>query len=76
MIMYKWNIDIVLKGSGVILPCIYDGPESNSYDVVLKIFQSKADNEWVGLGCNNGNSQAFVKVGEIASIDIYERKEK
>lgn len=74
--MYKWNIDIVLQGSGVILPCIYDGPESNSYDVVLKLFQNKRDNEWVGLGCNNRNSQAFVKVGEIASIDIYERKEK
>ena len=74
--MYKWNIDIVLKGSGVILPCIYDGPENNSYDVILKLFQGKQDSEWIGLGGNNGNSQTFMKVGEIASVDIYERKEK
>ena len=74
--MYNWNIDIVLKGSGVILPCIYAGPESNSYDVMLKLFQDKKDHEWVGLSGNNGKSQTFVCVGQIASIDIYERKEK
>ena len=73
--MYKWCIDIVLKGSGVILPCIYDGPENHSHAVVEKIFHGKAANEWIGLGCNNGKSHVFVAVGEIASVDIYERKD-
>ena len=73
--MSKWNIDIVLKNSGVILPCIYDGPEVNSVDVMEKIFCNKQPNEWIGLNGNNGHSNTFVLVGEIASVDIYPRKE-
>ena len=72
--MYNWNVDIVLKGSGVILPCIHAGPESISVDVMKKIFQGKASDEWIGLAGNNGHSQTFVNVGQVASVDIYERK--
>lgn len=74
--MYKWCIDIVLKNSGVILPCIYDGPERDSMSVMQKIFSNKASNDMIGLSGNNGNSQTFVQAGEIASVDIYERKVK
>lgn len=73
--MYKWNIDIILKNSGVILPCIYDGPESCSGDVAVKIFSNKRPNETIGLNGNNGNSNTFVTAGEIAAFDIYPRKE-
>ena len=72
--MYKWCIDIVLKGSGVILPCIYDGPENASGDVMWKLFSNKNSNDMIGLAGNNGKSNTFVQAGEIASIDIYERK--
>ena len=71
--MYKWCIDIILKNSGVILPCVYDGPEDNSIDVMQKIFAGKAPNETIGLAGNNGRSQTFVIAGEVASVDIYER---
>lgn len=72
--MYKWSVDIILKGSGVILSCIYDGPERDTTSVMEKLFRGKLANEWVGLSCNNGKSNCFVCVGEIASVDIYERK--
>lgn len=70
--MHKWNIDIVLKGSGVILPCTYSGRESVAHDVVEKLFTHRKDNDIIGLSGNNGNSSTFVLAGEIASIDIYE----
>ena len=70
-LIHKWCIDIVLKGSGVILPCVYHGPEGNSVDVMQKIFAGKTENDFVGLDCNNGKSHVFVRSGEIASVDIY-----
>ena len=73
--MYKWCIDIVLKGSGVILPCVYEGREDSSDDVFFKIFTNKQPNEIIGLGGNNGKSNTFVLAGEIASVDIYPKKE-
>ena len=72
--MYKWCVDITLKGSGTVINCIYDGPESNSMDVIMNIFQGKHHDDWVALSGQNGNSQTFVTCGEVASIDIYERK--
>lgn len=69
--MYKWNIDIILKGSGVILPCVYEGLERSSEDVFAKIFAGKGTNDVIGLGGNNGKSNTFVIAGEIASVDIY-----
>ena len=74
--MYKWYIDIVLKNSGVILPCVYNGPEISSTDVMNKIFCNKAPNEIIGLTGNNGKSNTFVLSGEVASVDIYPQKEK
>ena len=71
---YKWNLDIILKNSGVIIPAIYEGPERGSQDVFEKIFTNKAPNHIIGLGCNNGNSNVFVLAGEIASVDIYPEK--
>ena len=73
--MHKWCIDIVLKGSGVILPCVYHGPETSSVDVMQKIFAGKAANDFVGLDGNNGKSHTFIMSGEIASVDIYTMKE-
>ena len=72
--MYKWCIDIILKGSGTVVHCIYDGPESNSLAVVKNIFQGKQASEWVALSGAVGKSQTFITVGEVASLDIYERK--
>lgn len=72
--VYKWNIDIILTGSGVILPCVYEGSESNTEDVFVKIFSNKAANEIIGLNGNNGRSSTFIRVGEIASVDIYPKR--
>lgn len=72
--MYKWCIDITLKGSGTVIHCIYDGPESGSLDVIVNIFQGKKHDEWVALRGVTGKSQTFITVGEVASLDIYERK--
>lgn len=74
--MYKWNIDIILKNSGVILPCVYAGPEVCSSDVAVKLFTNKTANEVIGLSGNNENSNIFVLIGEVAAYDIYPRKEK
>lgn len=71
--MYKWNIDIRLK-SGMIVNCEYDGPESNSDDVILKLFQGKQPYEWVPLYTHKQTGCRYIVVGEIAAVDIYERK--
>lgn len=72
--MHKWNIDIILKGSGVILPCLYEGKEDNSVDVMNKLFFGKQLTDLIGLQGNNGHSHTFITAGEIASIEIYEKK--
>lgn len=72
--MYKWRINIVLKGSGTVVRCNYDGPESNSMDVIKGIFQGKQPNDWVAFSGAVGKSQTFIAVSEVASVDIYERK--
>lgn len=74
--MHKWNIDIILKSSGVLLHCIYDGPENSSGDVMWKLFSGKNNNDMIGLAGNSENSNMFVQAGEIAAVDIYERKSK
>ena len=72
--MYKWNIDIYLKGSGIVQRCKYEGPESNSSDVIINNFNNKPPNEMIAFRSDNDKSQIFISVGEIAAIDISERK--
>ena len=74
--MYKWNIDIFLKGSGVVKHCMYEGPESNSADVFMELFNNKPTNEMLGLSSDDRKVQIFILMGEIASIDISERKKR
>lgn len=69
--MYKWHIDFILKGSGVIKRCIYEGPESTSGDVFINQFNNKPPNEMVAFRSDDNKRQVFISVGEIASIDIY-----
>lgn len=72
--MYKWSIDIILK-SGYVLNCEYDGPEINSGDVANNLFNNKNPNEWIGFLSHNHTHNTLVVMGEIASVDIYERKD-
>lgn len=72
--MYKWNIDITLKGSGVVKHCMYMGPESTSSDVIIKNFNNKPPNEMVAFRSDDDKSQIFIQMGEIAAIDISVRK--
>ena len=71
--MNTWFIDITLKGSGVKLNCRYDGPEDNSSDVIVKIFDKKPPNEMLALRSDNNKHQIFIIAGEIAAIDIYQQ---
>lgn len=70
--MYKWNIDITLKGSGMIKRCRYEGPESTSSDVILKNFDRKPPNEMIAFRSDDNKRQVFIQIGEIAAIDISE----
>lgn len=72
--MYKWNIDIFLKGSGIVKHCKYEGPESISDDVFLNIFNNKPPNEMIALRSDDDKSQVFIQVGEVACVDISVRK--
>jgi len=74
--MYKWNIDITLKGSGVVKRCKYEGPENTSSDVIINQFNKKPPNELIAFRSDDNKSQVFISVGEIAAIDISERKGK
>ena len=74
--MWKWNIDIYLKGCNEPRRCVYTGPETNSGDVMIKLFQGKNPYDWVDLCSADKEAVTYVAVGEIASIDIYERKDK
>ena len=73
--MCRWSIDILLK-SGKVVNCEYDGPEHNSGDVILKLFQGRNANEWISLYSHGKTHSTYVIVGEIASVDIYERTGK
>ena len=68
--MYEWFIDVTLKGSGAMLCCVYGGPEKVSSEVIEKIFFGKEMNEFVGLGGDDGKSQRWFLIGEVAAIDI------
>lgn len=68
--MYNWKIDILLR-SGSVVNCEYMGPESNSGDVILKLFQGKSANDWISLYSHKQSHSTYVVVGEIASVDIY-----
>ena len=68
--MYSWCITIILKYSGFVLKCEYEGPENNSMDVAMKIFSDKQPNEVIGLRAYKAAKQVFVVAGEIAAYDI------
>ena len=70
--MYKWKIDIFLKGSNVIKHCVYIGPEKNSADVAMKLFNDRKDSYYVDLYGDNEKSLTYVRIGEIAAFDICE----
>lgn len=72
--MYKWNIDITLKGSGIVKRCMYIGPESGSGDVIRKLFQGKHATDYVDLYGESDKTVTYICTGEIAAIDISERK--
>ena len=72
--MNKWNIDITLKGSGIVKQCVYRGPEDNIHDVTNKIFGDKHDNYFVDLYDKNEKSIIFTRLSEIATIEVYNRK--
>lgn len=72
--MHKWLIDIILKGSGTMLHCLYEGPENHSSDVIEKLLMGKPTNEWVALGSDDGKSQVSFCIGEIAAVDIRPKK--
>ena len=74
--MHKWILEIGLKNSGRIVKCKYDGPEDNPHDVIMRLFNGKDPNYWVDLYNAKNNALTFITVGEIASVDIYERKVK
>lgn len=68
--MYAWCITIILKCSGFVLKCEYEGPENNSMDVAMKIFSGKTANEVIGLRAYKAAKQVFVRADEIAAYDI------
>jgi hypothetical protein len=71
--MYKWNIDIILKGSGHKIDCLYEGPEDTSSDVIINNFNHKPLNEMIAFRSGDNKHQVFISVGEIAAIDIYQK---
>lgn len=68
--MYKWCVDIILKGSGLTLHCLYEGIENNSGDVFEKLFAGKCASDVIGLAGESGRSITLVIAGEIAAVDI------
>lgn len=71
--MYKWNIDILLKGSNTYKRCVYIGPEKEGTDVATKVFNDKSDNYYVDLYGDDEKTITYIRMGEIAAFDICER---
>ena len=70
---YKWHVNIVLKGSGVIKRCIYEGIESNAQDVFFTLFTFVRPPDVITLCGENESTTTCIVVSEIASIDIYQK---
>lgn len=68
--MYTWQIDILLK-NGEKIKARYKGNENTSVKVTNKLFNNRADNNWIMLLGELDSHQVSVKIGEIAAIDIY-----
>ena len=71
--VHKWNIDITLT-SGVIKRCVYRGPEDNIYDVTKKLFDGRKNTYYVDLFEKNEKSVLFIRISEIAAIEVHNRK--
>lgn len=72
--MHKWLIDIILKGSGTMLHCLYEGPEEVSSDVIKKVFLGRELTEAVALARDDCKSQVWFMIGEVAAMDIRPKK--
>lgn len=72
--MNKWCIDIILRGSGVLKNFMYFGAEKSSEDVIMKVFDGKNDNYYVDLYGETDKIRSYIRVGDIAAIDIYQKK--
>lgn len=72
--MHKWNIDITLS-SGVVKQCVYIGPEDDIYDVTKKLFDGKSGTYYVDLLEKNEKSVLFIRISEIAAIEVHNRKD-
>lgn len=73
--MYKWDIEITLKGSGFIKHFVHTGRERNSIDVIKKLFHSKAANDYVELYGEDMKTVCYICIGDIAIVEISDRKE-
>lgn len=71
--MHKWNIDVTLT-SGVVKQCVYIGCEDDIYDVTKKLFDGKSDTYYVDLLEKNQKSVLFIRISEIAVIEVHNRK--
>jgi len=72
--MYKWNIDILLKGANSYKRCVYIGPEKQGTDVAMKVFNYKPDRYFVDLYGDDEKTLTYVRMSEITAFDICERK--
>lgn len=66
--MYKWKIEFILK-SGKELTTYYAGNENNSGDVAKKMLAGN-ENTIYGFSNEDGTTNIFVKIGEIAVASI------
>lgn len=71
--MHKWYIDITLK-SGAVKHCVYIGPEDSIWDVTKELFDGKSDTYYVDLVEKNRKSVLFIRISEIAAIEVHNRK--
>ena len=70
--MNTWRIEITLK-SGKTLTVLYEGPESNSGKVAEFVMQG-GTNQMNGFYDLTKTHNVLVLVGEIAALDISERR--
>ena len=68
--MYKWRINITLKGSGEIVCCKYEGYEKNPNDVVGRLFSVAPSTSFIMLNGLSNETHMFIVPSEIAAIEV------
>jgi hypothetical protein len=63
-----------MKGSGVLKHFMYFGPEKDADDVAMKVFDGNDDRYYVDLYGKTDKIRSYIRVSEIAAIDIYEKR--